>query len=462
MIKYLLSVQKAALFAIRVSMKDSKDIQVSIIGGGLVGTLCACILGNKGIQVKLYEMRDDIRRTKVSHGRSMNLTLSERGMSALRLVGIKDETIKKFTIPIRGRILHSQDSRRVPFPTDRKGRYFYSVIRKDLGEVLVAAAEKNPNIKFFYNHKFLNCCFKTGKYQVQGPNGEVIEDSADLLIGCDGAYSAVRRQMLKMSRFDYHQSYFEQGYVELCIPPTLSGKFAMEADYIHFWPRKEVLMTALPNNNSTYTVTLFMPFEMFEQMDTPGKLLQLFSENFPDAIPLIGKEKLITDFFNASPNAMVSIKCNSYHVGDKVLILGDAAHAMLPFNGQGMNAGFEDCEILAELLSTYKYDLREVLPAFTKCRQKDADVVCDLAKSTYNVMKLHTSKTFLLWNKVDVFLNTIFPKSWILLNSEITFSKLKYSHCLARKQAQDKILSSLLWSVTIIGLVFTTAMVARL
>ncbi|GFT15666.1 kynurenine 3-monooxygenase [Nephila pilipes] len=371
----------------------------------------------------------DIRHTKTTQGRRMNLALSERGMSALRLVGIKDEDIQKFTVPVRGRILHTQDGKRVPFSSDRKGRCFYSVIRKKLNEVLLEAAEKNPNVQFFYKHKFLNCCFKTGKYQVQGLDGKVIEDSTDLLIGCDGAYSAVRQQMVKMSRFDYNQSYFEQGYIELGFPTTADGQFTMETDYLHFWPREQMLMTALPNSNCTYTGSLFMPFETFEQTNTPKKLLQLFSENFPDAISLIGKEKLVTDFLNTSPYAMVSIKCNSYHVEDKVLILGDAAHAMLPFGFQGMNAGFEDCEILSELLTTHNYDLKKVLPAFTKYRQRDAEVVCDLAKSNYNV---------------------------------ITFSKLRYSQCLARKQAQDKIISNLFWSVAIITLFFTITLLAGL
>ncbi|GFT15664.1 kynurenine 3-monooxygenase [Nephila pilipes] len=442
-------------------MNDQKDIQVTIIGGGLVGSLCAFMLGNKGIRVKLYEMREDIRHTKVTQGRRMNLALSERGMSALRLVGIKDEDIRKFTIPVRGRILHSRNGERVPFSSDRKGRCFYSVVRKKLNEVLLEAAEKSPNVKFFYKHKFLSCCFKTGRYQVQRPDGKVIEDSTDLLIGCDGAYSAVRQQMVKMSRFDYNQSYFEQGYIELGFPTTADGQFAMEADYLHFWPREQMMMTALPNNNGTYTASLFMPFEMFEQINTPEKLLQLFSDNFPDAISLIGREKLVTDFFNTSPYAMVSIKCNSYHVEDKVLILGDAAHAMLPFGFQGMNAGFEDCEILSELLTTHNYDLRKVLTAFTKNRQKDAEVMCDLAKTNYNVMKLHTSKKFLLRNKLDVLLNTIFPKSWILLNSEITFSKRRYSQCLARKQAQDKFLSIMLWLVKIVGLFIFAAITMR-
>ncbi|GFS73460.1 kynurenine 3-monooxygenase [Nephila pilipes] len=367
----------------------------------------------------IFTMKFRISHTKATQGRSINLILSERGISALRLVGITDEVIKRNSTPVKGKMVHTEDGRGISFLTDGKGRsVLYSVLRKDLNEVLLTVAEKNPNVKFFYKHKLLSCCFKTGKFKVQRHDGKIIEESTDLLIGCDGAYSAVRRQMVQMLRFDYHQSYFEHGYIELCFPSTESGQFAIEADYFHFWSRKQVMLTALPNPNCTFTITLFMPFELFEQINTPEKLLQLFSENFPDAIPLIGKEKLVTDFFNASPNALVSIKvssppfvlsfistfqnlrltnflstlrfsqCSSYHVEDKALILGDAAHAMLPFGGQGVNAGLEDCEILSELLNVYKCDFRKVLSEFTKCRQKDAEIICDFAQSTYHVVSV--------------------------------------------------------------------------
>ncbi|XP_055937315.1 kynurenine 3-monooxygenase-like [Argiope bruennichi] len=442
---------------------EKKDLEVSIIGGGLVGSLCACILGNQGIRVKVYEYRSGgIRNAEIVEGRSMNLLLSERGLSALRLAGMKEEAIIDLTIPIKGRILHTKDGQKIPFLSDRTGRYVYSIIRKDLNEVIIAAAKKNPNIDIFFKHKFINYDFKINKFQIMRPDGGVEENSADLLIGCDGAYSAVRKQMLRTPRFNHSQSYFEHGYIELAIPPTSTGEFAMEGDFLHFWPRENFMLTALPNRDCSYTVSLFMPFEMFEKFNTPEKLFQLFKENFPEAIPLIGKEKLIADFFKAKPSSMVSVKCNPYHWEDKILLIGDAAHAMLPFNGQGMNAGFEDCEILSELLSTYNYDLKKVLPEYTRRRQKDAEIICDLAKATFNVMKLHTSKKFLFLSKLDNLLNTIFPRSWIVLSTEVTFSKMPYSQCFARKQKQDKIVSTVLWSVVIVGFCFAVSMFARL
>ncbi|CAL1284393.1 unnamed protein product [Larinioides sclopetarius] len=445
-------------------MKEAKDLHVSIIGGGLVGSLCACILGKKGVHVKLYEFRDDIRQMEVVPGRSINLALSVRGRSALGLAGLEEEVIDKHGIPMKGRMIHSLDGWRTPIQYDKKGRCIYSVGRRFLNETLLNAAEKNSNVEVLFKHKFLDSDFKTGKFKVLGPDGQVKEESsADLLIGSDGAYSGVRRQMLKLPRFNYSQDYIEHGYLELCIPPTDTGEFAMEKNYLHIWPRHTFMMIALPNQDASYTVTLFMPFSMFEKLNTPEKLLQFFEEQFPDSIPLIGKEKLVTDFFKTPPSALVSIKCNPYHVNDKALIIGDAAHAMVPFYGQGMNAGFEDCEILSELLEAYCYDLKRVLPAFTERRHQDAVAICDLAMYNYTEMRhLVTSKTFLLRKMFDELIFTVFPKAWMPLYTMVTFSKLRYSHCISRKQMQDKILWTALWSIAIIGFSIIIAIFTRI
>ncbi|XP_054711977.1 kynurenine 3-monooxygenase-like [Uloborus diversus] len=432
-------------------MKEAKDLHVSIIGGGLVGSLCACILGNKGVHVKLYEYRDDIRTMEVVAGRSINLALSVRGRSALRLAGLEEEVIDKHGIPMKGRMVHSTSGKRTPVPYDNRGQCIYSVGRRFLNETLLTAAEKNSNVEVFFKHKFLDSRFDDGKYKVLTPDGQVQEDSSDMLIGCDGAYSAVRRQMLKMPRFNYSQFYIEHGYLELCIPPTEDGDFAMEENYLHIWPRHTFMLIALPNQDKSYTVTLFMPFSMFEKLGTPESLLEFFEDNFSDAVSLIGKDRLVTDFFRTKASALVSIKCNPYHVNDKVLLLGDAAHAMVPFYGQGMNAGFEDCEILSQLLEAYSYNLEKVLPAFTDNRNVDAEAICDLAMYNYVEMRhLVTSKKFLLRKKIDNALYTFFPNAWIPLYSMVTFSKLRYSHCISRKQMQDKILESFMWSLAMV------------
>lgn len=209
--------------------------------------------------------------------------------------------------------------------------------------------------------------------------------------------------MMKQPLFDFNQKYIEHGYLELCIPPKdnkvlyiihryavtkgfktyLYFQFAMEKNYLHIWPRGEFMMIALPNQDRTWTVTLFMPFAKFKLLDTSETLLAFFQKYFPDSIELIGEEKLVNDFFKATPSPLVSIKCHPYHVSDRALIIGDAAHAMVPFYGQGMNAGFEDCFILDELMERYEDNLQTVLPEFTKIRYKDVHAICDLAMYNY-------------------------------------------------------------------------------
>ncbi|GBM77107.1 Kynurenine 3-monooxygenase [Araneus ventricosus] len=384
---------------------------------------------------------------EVVPGRSINLALSVRGRSALSLAGLEEEVIDKHGIPMKGRMIHSLDGWRTPIQYDKKGRCIYSVGRRFLNETLLNEYFSSINVSRFPR-----------------PDGQVKEESSgDLLIGSDGAYSAMRRQMLKLPRFNYSQDYIEHGYLELCIPPTDIGEFAMEKNYLHIWPRHTFMMIALPNQDASYTVTLFMPFSMFEKLNTPEKLLQFFEEQFPDSIPLIGKEKLVTDFFKTTPSALVSIKCNPYHVDDKALIIGDAAHAMVPFYGQGMNAGFEDCEILSELLEAYCYDLKRVLPGFTERRHQDAVAICDLAMYNYTEMRhLVTSKKFLLRKMFDELIFTVFPKAWMPLYTMVTFSKLRYSHCISRKQMQDKILWTALWSIAIIGFSIIIAIFTRI
>ncbi|KAG8173781.1 hypothetical protein JTE90_005786 [Oedothorax gibbosus] len=312
-------------------MKQAKDIEVTIIGGGLVGSLCACILGNKGVRVKLHEFRDDPRDQFFVAGRSINLALSARGRSALRMAGLEEEVIDRHAIPMRGRMLHDIQGRTTVVPYDKQGRCIYSVGRRFLNEILLTAAEKNSNVEVHFKSKFLDCDLKSGKYKVRSVDGETKEESSDLLIGCDGAFSGVRRQMLKMPRFNYSQTYIESGYLELCIPATDDGEFVIPENYLHIWPRHNFMMIALPNQDRSFTVTLFMPFDMFEQIKTPELLIKFFEEHFKDAIPLIGREKLIDDFFKIPPSSLVSIKCNPHHVEDKVLLLGDAAHAVVPF-----------------------------------------------------------------------------------------------------------------------------------
>jgi kynurenine 3-monooxygenase len=223
--------------------------------------------------------------------------------------------------------------------------------------------------------------------------------NADLIVGSDGAFSAVRREVLKKNGFNYSQTYIEHGYLELCIPPAENGEFLMPENYLHIWPRGKFMMIALPNQDRTWTVTLFMPFENFNSIKSSADLLKFFNIYFPDSIPLIGEERLVKDFFKIPAQYLMAVKCRPYHISSKVLLIGDAGHAVVPFYGQGMNAGFEDCTILTELFTKYGSDLEKILMEFSDTRWEDAHAVCDLAMYNYIEMRdLVNKKCELIFN----------------------------------------------------------------
>lgn len=416
---------------------------LAVVGGGLVGSLCACLLGNRGYQVDLYESRDDIRLQEHVPGRSINLALSVRGRAALALLGLEEEVIERHAIPMRARLIHHTDGSRRAMPYGKEGQAIYSVGRRFLNEVLLTACEANPNVKIHFRHKLQTADLDKAHLTFRGPDGQELRVQHRALFGCDGAYSAVRRQMLRRPRFNYSQTYIPHGYLELCIPPTKDGQFAMEVNYLHIWPRGQFMLIALPNQDRTYTATLFMPFDIFESLSSAEELLAFFRVHFPDTIPLIGEDHLVKSYFAVDASPMVMIKCNPYHVADKSILLGDAAHAMVPFYGQGMNAGFEDCCLLNELLDQCGLDdLGAVFSKFTTTRNPDAEAICDLALYNYVEMRdLVNTPVFMLRKKLDTLLNRLAPSIWIPLYTTVTFSRTRYHECVKNRAWQDKWLS---------------------
>lgn len=429
---------------------------MAICGGGLVGALNACFMAKRGYFVELFEMRPDIRTQDIVRGRSINLALSVRGREALKCVGMEEVMVQK-GIPMYARMIHDLSGARRPIPYGKGKQNIMSVDRRLLNEVLLDAAEKYPNVKTYFNHKLQKCNFETGEIVFLKDDKEEVQRTVDLIVGNDGAFSAVRRQMMKNVRFDYEQTYIPHGYMELNIPPTARDEFAMEVNYLHIWPRNEFMMIALPNLDTSYTTTLFMPFEIFDSIKTEEQLMQFFRDKFPDSLPLLGEENLKQTFLSSKALPLVSIKCHPYHVGSRAVIMGDAAHAMVPFYGQGMNCGFEDCIVLSDMLDKYNDDFSKALPAYTEHRNPDAKAMCDLAMYNYIEMRASVnSPLFLLRKYLDNFLYALFPEAWIPLYTSVAFTRTRYHLCIANRDWQDKVLRDVAYSA--VGLAVLAAL----
>ncbi|CAH2264575.1 kynurenine 3-monooxygenase [Pararge aegeria] len=421
-----------------------KKLNVAIVGGGLVGSLEALYLAKRGHRVSLYEYRDDIRNTPLARGRSINLALSIRGRRALKDVGLEDLMINQHGIPMRARMIHRPDGTTYAMPYDpRTNQCIYSVGRNYLNSILLKESENLDNVERYFNHKLVKSNFKDGSLTfMKMDTKESLQVNADLIIGADGAFSTVRKEMMKQPLFNFSQQYIEHGYLELCIPADKDGGFQMPPNYLHIWPRGNFMMIALPNQDCSWTVTLFMPFKNFKEINSEGKLLDFFKKYFQDSIPLIGEKKLIEDFFGGSPSALVAVKCRPYHVCDKALLIGDAAHAVVPFYGQGMNAGFEDCTVLDNLFQKYDDDVASVLEEFSNARWRDAFAVSDLAMYNYIEMRdLVNRPSYRLRKSVDDFLYWLLPDIWVPLYNSVTFSTMPYDQCVRNRQWQNKVLA---------------------
>ncbi|KAI4458135.1 kynurenine 3-monooxygenase [Holotrichia oblita] len=283
---------------------------------------------------------------------------------------------------------------------------------------------------------------------------EVIEKTSKLIIGADGAHSSLRNIIQQQDRFSFSQKYIEHGYVELIIKPT-EGKL-LDMNAFHLWPRRTFLMIAIPNPDASFTVTLFMSFDKFKKLNNSKLYLQFFDENFPDAINLLGAKQITEELPLKKPRYLVSIYCRPYHFEDKFLLIGDAAHAMVPFYGQGMNAGFEDCTVLNQLLDLHNDDFAKVIENFTNVRNEDARSICELAMYNYKEMSSYTlNKSFRLRKCIDELLYSFMPEIWIPLYVSVTFSDMKYKKCIENRRWQDKVIRTMLWILSILVITFS-------
>lgn len=425
-------------------MEESKKV-VAVVGAGLVGSLEACYLAKRGMEVHVYEYRQDIRTLEHVAGKSINLAMSVRGIEAMNGAGLGDHVKDEYGIPMYARMIHNRDGSTYPVPYGQKDQCIYSVGRRYVNEILIDAGEKFSNITYHFNHKLLKADLDKPQLTFQKKDGSTVIKNPDVIIGCDGAFSAVRREMLKRKNFDYEQKYISHAYMELCMPPDSTGDFSMPPNYLHIWPRGQFMMIGLPNQDKTFTITLFMPFSTFETITDSKSLLDFFQDNFQDSIPLLGKEQMIQDYFQNKALPLVSVKCNPYHVKDTSVILGDAAHAMVPFYGQGMNCGMEDVLVLDGILDKNGEDIKASFEEYSKIRNPDAEAIVDLALYNYIEMRDSVNRpAFLLRKKFDTLLNRLFPDWWVPLYTSVTFSRMRYHECISNKAWQDSMVTRML------------------
>ncbi|XP_060833948.1 kynurenine 3-monooxygenase isoform X1 [Rhopalosiphum padi] len=425
-------------------MFSHSRVKIAIIGAGPVGSLCACFMAENGYDVTVYESRTDIRLEKSTSGRSINLALSERGINALQFIGLDNIVIEELTEPMYGRMIHSIDGQKYSIMYDvNKNKCLYSVSRKELNAFLLTKLEKYSNVKINFSHKLVDVDFNskllTFKKLLENQQETV---KPDIIIGCDGAHSVIRKHMIRLPMFNYSQTYIDHGYFEINLPST-ETKDTLTPGHLHIWPRSTFMLIALPNKDKSWTCTLFMPMDKFPLILESEKeeILRFFNEYFKDFMDLIQPEYLLNQVTNGEARTLISIKCNPYHVNDSFLLMGDAAHAIVPFYGQGMNAGFEDCTILNQLLEEYDHDLKTVIKTFTSRRIQDAEAISDLALYNYIEMRdLVARKSFLWRKKLDNILNKWFPQTWISLHSAVSFTTISYKQCKLDNQWQDQIL----------------------
>jgi len=411
-----------------------------------------------GSGLDLYERRADPREGNIVGGRSINLAISTRGIHALEQIGIADEAMRH-AIPMRGRMIHEKSGALhfAPYDVDPK-KCINSIGRAALNATVIEAAQRYPNMRVHFSHKCTDVDLDTRTVQLETEHGQVTAHG-DAVIGVDGAFSAVRQSMqLKIGNFQYDESYLAHGYKELSIPPGPGGSWQMEKNALHIWPRKSFMMIALPNPDGSFTCTLFWEFEgprSFATTKSDEDVRRFFEDEFPDAVPLM--PTLLEDFRENPTGSLVTIRCAPWYYRDKVCLVGDAAHAVVPFYGQGMNAAFEDCVVLDECLEQFPDNRERVFAEYFRLRKENADALADLAIGNFIEMRDKTaSKTFRAKKKLDHLLEAALPGTYLPLYTMVTFTRMPYAMAAKRARLQDLLVYA---SLTLIITILVGAMV---
>jgi kynurenine 3-monooxygenase len=418
----------------------------TVVGGGPVGALLAISLARHGYKVGLYEGRPDSRQTSIYQGKSINIALSDRGWTSLEKIGISADA-KNQSIPMYHREIHGVDGELSELPYGNVGDAIWSVSRSGINEQLLDIADGEPNITTHFGHRLVDIDFEkaTSTFRIKNAGDVVVE--SDFVFGADGARSKVRRLAHDLPRFSYSQNYMPQCYIELNIPANPDGSHRLEKNALHIWPRKDFMLIALPNPDGTFTCTLFLNYSgdpSFESLQERSAVASFFGSNFADAMEYL--ERPVDVFMERTAAPLFLVQVFPWSFNRKVGLIGDAAHAIVPFYGQGMNSGFEDCAELDALIGKYDHDWDQIFPAYENARKPNGDAIAELSKRNFVEMSdLSGDRSFQLRKKIEARFSERFPELWTPLYSMVTFSPdVPYCEALRIGDEQNKVMDKIM------------------
>ena len=433
-----------------------------IVGGGLVGSMLAALLGREGYPVEILERRGDPRDAAMEGGRSINLAISARGLNALAHLAVGDDFLS-LGVPLHRRAIHPVDGAMSYQPYGKSGQAINSFSRGELNRALVVTAGRSPNVTLTFNRRCTEIDLQAGRVtHVDAATGDDERTSTGVVVGADGAYSVVRSAMQRREQQDYSQEYLAHGYKELFIPAGPDGKPVLERNAMHIWPRGRFMMMAMANPDASFTVTLYLPMtgpNGFDQLTSPEAVQAFFQRAFPDAVPLL--PTLIEDFFANKTGSMVTVRTYPWRVGDQAALIGDAAHAIVPFYGQGANAGFEDCLEFIESLRSHPGDLGAALERYQTIRKPNTEAIADLALANFNEMRDHVASPRFLWRKRFEHLLHVVVPGFVPLYPMISFSLIPYAEARARAERQNRIIRWTGWVLVAAVVVAAIRIVSR-
>lgn len=418
--------------------------KIAVVGSGLVGSLLAIYLKKGGHTVHVYDRSPDIRNIEFS-GRSINLVMSNRGWKTLEDIGLDGE-IRKIGIPVDKRAIHMPDSSLNYQNYGQENEAIFSLSRGILNRKMIDLAEE-AGVLFFFEQKVWDVTLSNATLHIgEEERGEWNELKFDKIIGADGAFSRVRHRMQRQSMFNYSQEFIHVGYKELHIPANVDGTHKLDKNSLHIWPRGEFMLMALANLDGSFTCTLFMPHQganSFDNLKDKETLEAFFATHFPDTKQVI--PDLVEDFFKNPTSFLVTMKCFPWTFEDKVALIGDACHAIVPFYGHGMNAGFEDITILSEMIGKYGDDWKMIFSEYEKSRKPNADAIAELSYRNFMEMSSKTAdKKFLLQKKIEKWFSEKHPDKWLPLYSRVTFSLRPYTEALDLGNHQNAIMEKVM------------------